>query len=156
MIAARLRGFADEVVRAELHRRHRVLDGAVRGHHQDLDLGGDRLDRLEQILARHARHAQVGDHHLHRVQAQDVERLLAALGHPHVHVLLREHLLQRVEDARLVVHDEHGGEWLRRQGHGWLASLARSGPEGNLNDLAARVGATDGLSRALVTSMGGR
>jgi hypothetical protein len=75
-----LERLADEVVGAELHRRDRVLDGAVGRHHQDLDLGRDRLGGLEQVLAGHARHPQVGDHHLHRVQAQDLERLLTALA----------------------------------------------------------------------------
>jgi hypothetical protein len=114
-----LERLGDEVVGAELHRGDRVLDGAVGGHHQDLDLGRDRLRGLEQVLAGHAGHAQVGDHHLHRVQAQHLERLLPGAGDAHVHVLLGQHLLQGVEDAGLVVDDEHGGEdSAGRHGHG--------------------------------------
>ena len=104
-----------------------VLDGAVGGHDQDLDLGRDRLGGLEQVLAGHAGHAQVGDHHLDRMQAQDLERLLPALGDAHVHVLLGQHLLQGVEDAGLVVDDKDGGQGrLRRQGHG--GSLGKQTP----------------------------
>ncbi|MEZ4427957.1 MAG: hypothetical protein R3A51_09760 [Nannocystaceae bacterium] len=112
-----LERLGDEVVGAELHGRDRVLDGAVGGHDDDLDLGGDGLGRLEQILARHARHAQVGDHHVHRVVAEDLEGRLPARRGADLQPLLLQHLAEGFEDALLVVNDEDTRLVGRGDGH---------------------------------------
>ena len=52
----------EEVERAELHRRDRVLDRAVRRHHHHRQAGMPLLHRRQQLGAGHARHPHVGEH----------------------------------------------------------------------------------------------
>ena len=44
-------GLGEKVHRAFLHRRHRVLDAAVRGHHDDRQLGIELLGRAQHAEA---------------------------------------------------------------------------------------------------------
>ena len=66
----------------DAHRRHRVLDGAVRGHHDDIALRRHRLDRFQQRQAVHARHDEVGQDEVDRLALQDPQGLFAFAGDP--------------------------------------------------------------------------
>src|SRR5690606_39069027 len=99
----------DEIVGTTLHRLDGDLHGAIGGHHDDLDLGGDRFDGFQEIVAPHARHAEVRDHHVHRFPPHDLERVLAVARAQDLHALFGEHLGEGFEDARFVVDDEYAG-----------------------------------------------
>ena len=52
----------EKVERALLHRRHGILDAAVRGHHDHRDVGVDLLRRAQHAEAVAFRKPQVGEH----------------------------------------------------------------------------------------------
>jgi hypothetical protein len=66
----------DEVVCAVTHRAHGRLDGAIRGHQDDLYVWRDLLDRAKKLQAGRARHHQVGEHDVHAVGPHEFERAL--------------------------------------------------------------------------------
>ena len=65
------------------------------------------LTLAQELDARHAGHAVVGDDHRHVLRGEDLERRRAALGAQHAE-LGGEDGFERIEDARLVVDDEDG------------------------------------------------
>ena len=72
-------GFGDEVVdRAVVDRVGERRGVAVRGDHDPDRLRVDRGRAREELGARHAGHAVIGDHHRHRLGVDDLEPLLAA------------------------------------------------------------------------------
>src|SRR5512140_3533055 len=64
------------------------------------------LHPLKQVRSIHARHAHIGDHHIHFLLIQQVERLVRTQREMHVPMLsLRtKHPLQPFEQPRLVVY----------------------------------------------------
>jgi hypothetical protein len=103
---AALGGLGDEVVGALAHGRDGVLHRAIGGHDDDVRLGLQRARRLEQGLAVHARHHQVGEHHMHGVLAQELERGLAVVGDQHLVAGALEDAPQAVTVGGLVIDDE--------------------------------------------------
>jgi hypothetical protein len=121
-----LPGLGEEVVDvAGVDRLHEAVHVGVGGEDDPQGLGRDSLTAAQQLDPRHARHALVGHDDRHLLAAQHRERLLAAprAKDPEVD---GEDRLQRVEHARLVVHDEHGRRRLRR--HRRLRGHASSRP----------------------------
>ncbi len=97
-------GLEQIVVGAQLHGLHRVLNGAVGGHHDDGDIGIGFLELFEQGQAVHFRHLDVDEH--------DVEPVLGVLGQGrrtagrglHLVAVLLQPALQGLADAQFVIH----------------------------------------------------
>jgi hypothetical protein len=98
-----------EVVGALAHRLDRALDGAVGRHQDDLGVGRDGLDVLEQLGAAHVRHHQIGQHHIDRRLAHRIERLAPARRRQHPQVEPLEDAHEAREVGGVVVDDEQGG-----------------------------------------------
>ena len=80
--------------------------GVAGEHHAD-DFGVSIADRGEQVDAAHVRHALVGHHHLGRGLVQEFERLGPARRAQHLHLLVAQQALERLEDVHLVVDEEN-------------------------------------------------
>ena len=91
--------------------QHLVLVGAVRGEEEYRDVLGSlaRLDEPGQLDAGHAGHADVEDDRREVVSEQRQQRLVRRMR-PHQDALgRRQHRLERVEVARLIVDDQDLG-----------------------------------------------
>ena len=79
----------------------------MRGQEDDRNLGPALDDRLQQIEAARARHAEIGDDDVHRALAQDRERAVRvgdpAAGDPGLH----QQRLDDLPDVGVIVDDQH-------------------------------------------------
>ncbi len=80
-------------------------DIGIAGEHDADRFGMLRLDAVHQLDPRHLRHPLVGHDHVNRVLLEDFQRLAAALGGVQLE-LAPQQALQRVEDLRLVIHQQ--------------------------------------------------
>src|SRR6185369_170489 len=98
-------GLGQVVERAALERAHRAVEVRVRGHDDDRQVAMLRLDRVEQVDPRSARHADVGHQDLRLAvleRGQDIARVREAA---HRELLAGERLLEHEADRLVVVHD---------------------------------------------------
>ena len=91
---------------AHVDRVHQAVDVGVRGEHDPDRVGRALLAPPEKLDASHARHPVVGDDDGDLLGLEEAERGLAAVGAQDAE-LGGEDGLERVEDARLVVDDQH-------------------------------------------------
>ena len=96
-----------EVVGSQAHRLDRVLDGAVRGHHDHLNLRVQLLDLRQQFHAVHARHLQIGDHQVRLFLLNGLHGLFAVGRHPNLVSLALEQALAAHRQIDLVVDYEY-------------------------------------------------
>ena len=119
--------------RAALEGRYRAVEVRIRGHDDDRDLRMPLLHFGQQLEARFARHADVGDEHLRFVQRERLPHLVGGGERLVGNALARERLLEHPADRAVVVDDPYGvlaragrGGALRfRYGaHSWTPTLA--------------------------------
>ena len=97
-----------EVVEGALaHGLHRAVDGAVGGHEHDAQAGLHREQLRQEGDAVHVRHLEVGEDHVERLLARNLERLPGVARRCGLVALGVEDHLQDVALVPLVVDDEH-------------------------------------------------
>jgi hypothetical protein len=99
----------EEVVGAVLHRLHRFLHGPEGGQEDDVDVGGDRLGRPQQLEAGEPRHLEVGDDQVDAAALNALEGGAAVGGQQHPVALPGERALEALAQPRIVVGDQQGG-----------------------------------------------
>jgi hypothetical protein len=123
---------AEVVVRAGAHRRHRVLHGGERGHHDHAHVGHALAEALHELDAAHAGHLHVGDHHVGREVVELTERLVGVACRAHGVALLAEELGHGGAGGGLVVDDQNprtfffGDVWIEHGGDAVGRACARS------------------------------
>ena len=102
-------GLGQEVHRPFLHRGHRVLDAAIGGHHDDLQLGVELLGRAKDAEAVADGKLQVGEDDApdEPAAAAARPRLVARLEHG---VALRFERMAQHGAERILVFDDENGE----------------------------------------------
>jgi hypothetical protein len=124
---AALGGLGDEVVGAFAHGGDGIFDGAVRRHDDDVGRGLQAARRLEQRQPIEARHHQVGEHDVHALVPQQLQRHLAVFGDEHVVTGALEDAPQAVAVGGLVVdHEDACGQ----ERDPWLFVCGRAGGMG--------------------------
>jgi hypothetical protein len=94
------------VERALAHRVDGGVDGAVRGHQDDLGRAVLLARGAQHVEPRGPRHADVGDDDVERVRLQADQTLLAVSGGDHAVPDPRQRILERDADRLLVVDDQ--------------------------------------------------
>ncbi len=102
----RIEGLGEVVVGSLLDGLHRLGDGGVGGHEDDLGVGRVLLDGLEDLEAVRPRHANVRQHHIEALGLDEGERTAAILGGRHA-VSVTENAGDQLEHVLLVVSDEN-------------------------------------------------
>ena len=121
----RLHEVVHRALRQRLGGRGRVVHG--REHH-DREVGVDLQREGDELEARHARHAHVGEHQHELLAGEQVERGRAGFAGGHIVAARAEELAQRAADELLVVHHDdtpRRGSTLAR-----IARVRREGWEG--------------------------
>ena len=94
---------------AELHRLDGAFDGCVRRHHHDLrPFGAGRRRQLaNEVEAGQLRHQVVDDKNVEDALREEPLRLARVAGGEHVVAVAPECRRKRIENLRLVVHEEN-------------------------------------------------
>ena len=122
------------VVRPRLDGGDGILDGAVRGRHDDLGLGSLRVNRLEQARAvERALHPNVGDHDIERSLRQQRERVRRGRGLVHAVAVLLEQHRHRPSDVRLILDEQHVAGGVRHGRNGTATTAIGSVASGSAN-----------------------
>ncbi len=108
-------GFGEKVHRAFSHRRHGILDAAVRGHHDNRQLRIELLRRFQDAEAVADRQLEVGKHdgRTRQLELLDSGRLIGRFDDD---VALRFERMAQHRAERLFVFDEENGKswhWLQ-------------------------------------------
>ena len=97
--------FLEEIVRAELGRFDRRLDGAMAGDHHDLRLRVQLPDALQRLQPVHSFHLDVEKHQMRLEVGINADRLLPRRAHPHLDSFVLQELLERLAYPLFIVHD---------------------------------------------------
>src|SRR5437879_1004979 len=120
----------DVVVGAQLDRLDRRFDGPVAGHHDDQQARVGLHRALERLDAVEIGHPDVEEHQVRGgISLDELEGFLAALRHGNLVALVLQDARERVEDRRLVVHDQdvvRHGYWRGQTG----SSIVKTAPVG--------------------------
>ena len=102
-------GLGEKVHRAFFHRRHGILDAAIRGHHDNRQLRIDLLRRFQDAEAVADRQLEVGKHHgrTRLLELLDGGRLIGRFDDD---VALRFERMAQHRAERLFVFDEENGK----------------------------------------------
>ena len=100
-------GLGDVVERADFDGLHRGVHGAVGGDDDDRDLGGERVDGLQQLEPSELWHHQVGDHDVGAILLELGQALLAILCDRDVEAVATQHGRQDLAQIRLVIDHQH-------------------------------------------------
>jgi hypothetical protein len=84
----------------------RDVDLGVAREHDAHDVGPALAHPRQELHARHARHALVGDDHAHRLAREHGERVVGGARGEHADRLAPEQARQRLQDVHLVVHEQ--------------------------------------------------
>ena len=129
----------EKVERAFLHRRHRVLNAAVGGHHDDRQLGIQFLRRTQHAKAIAFRQPQIGEHESGPILMHRLQRFALIPGLDHgVPLALDGQLEHRSE--RVFVFDEQNGEALTTRAGVSEASRRDAGAARLVLDVGNRLG----------------
>src|SRR4029453_10931717 len=115
-------GLRDVVGGAELHGLHGRLLGAVRGDHDDRQVGIEPTGTFQHVHPAHAVHPQVGDDEVEAAGLDPRQRLLAAGRRLDLVAFLREEAAQRDQQRLLVVDDEDASRHGAHRGSGRLTA----------------------------------
>ncbi|MCY1304635.1 hypothetical protein D9M70_543960 [compost metagenome] len=92
---------------AGLHRRHRIVDVAVAGHHDQLGLRDLHVQFADQFLAVHARQGVVGQHDVGLEAFQCFQGRLGAMADHHLVILPFEVGLDIAGQCFVVFNDQN-------------------------------------------------
>src|SRR5690348_14744997 len=105
--ALTINGFRQVVVCAASHGLDCGLDGAERGHDQDLDLRPPLFKVAKKFHAAYAGHFKIGEDQINRGRLQLLHCLLRACGSAHLILFLLKQRHQGFPDVQLIVDDEN-------------------------------------------------
>jgi hypothetical protein len=95
------------IERTLLDRGDRGLDLGMTRDQQHFDIGIARLDHVEQLHARHARHLDVADHQRERLAVERLQRLFTRQRGARIEACAVQEERAALGHVRLVVDDEH-------------------------------------------------
>ena len=99
----------------------------MRCHHDDDTVGRDVADGLEELEPIQARHADVGQHDIDVLAADEISRDHAVFGHEHVEALPLKQDAHPFAHRLLVVHNQDARGVATDSGR-WFAKGRRLGP----------------------------
>ncbi len=104
---ARVRGFHEIIVCAQLHPLDRSLDRGVAGKHDDLQNGLDAFHLPERLHTIPAGHEHVKDNHIHIMSTYELDGIVTVETRVHVKTPRLKALGKDFDELFLIVHQKH-------------------------------------------------